>query len=751
VTATLNETVEGITSNSVHITGVEDIVSTSSSKSVYLIQSSKVIGISINYSISINTRLEFINEISDSEYEKVLKLTAHTIAGNITATLTTSVESGSFDTSIRVQAASSKSKLANSTSGPVKTQTPHFSTLQYIPHPTSAPTKPDNLTAWLLSIRTVPEIFRTEISVDSSSADLAIILDSPRYDNPGSVYCLAKVRESTSPTDVSQIKSDGTGSEAYLTINKIVYLTVSALVPLTAYDLYCYVETIYGYSTPLSQISKNSFETTCCKDVVFSVAPQSVFGDVTKYAGTRGQNYQFTFSVTAKPSVDLKVEPRLRDANGEDVDSTLVSVNPPSFTFTSTTVSQKLNGVFFLSAKSTLSGVYTLFLRLSGTSTHEYNQGDNTTVTIISSFAPLPAPIMSFSRFSSNGAKVFVMFDSPTDLARISQNLWPCNLVFTYVGVNRTSCQWLNASALQITFADTTSSSILVPYSKITLLGGRMRRQCVDDGTCDQNSVNVMQSIIVQNPPSPVIPVIALNVPPKSNLCDDLVIDASTSSGNSGRPWKKLQWTLNGRDANTSSNIAATAYLNSIGDISVRNILPNTFLVATTYSIKLELQNFIGVTRVAEKIVEIIRSTNTPYVSIEGARYRELYRASTLSISGYGSLPGCSGSTISLRYQWNVTLNGVNQGYIKSTSNDKRTLKIAPYTLQSTKSYVMTLTVYAGSEFSRDSVTVFVPQGAIVVSVAGKLVEYSVQVSNRNWLIFSYQGDIFVQVLSTPS
>jgi hypothetical protein len=49
----------------------------------------------------------------------------------------------------------------------------------------------------------------------------------------------------------------------------------------------------------------------------------------------------------------------------------------------------------------------------------------------------------------------------------------------------------------------------------------------------------------------------------------------------------------------------------------------------------------------------------------------------------------------------------------------------------------MTLTVYAGSEFSRDSVTVFVPQGAIVVSVAGKLVEYSVQVSNCKWLIFS--------------
>jgi hypothetical protein len=147
--------------------------------------------------------------------------------------------------------------------------------------------------------------------------------------------------------------------------------------------------------------------TTCCKTLNFDNNPAYVYGDLSRYTpSTAESTYLFSISLSSAPTGSLQVIPI--------INSTDVVCNPLSFTFTSTS---SLTGQFFLSAKSSIKGVYTVTLTTKGVDKGQYDSGTVVDVILLSSSSPSPPPMMMFSRFSDSGENVVISFSSATNQA----------------------------------------------------------------------------------------------------------------------------------------------------------------------------------------------------------------------------------------------------------------------------------------------------------------------------------------------
>jgi hypothetical protein len=178
----------------------------------------------------------------------------------------------------------------------------------------------------------------------------------------------------------------------------------------------------------------------------------------------------------------------------------------------------------------------------------------------------------------------------------------------------------------------------LILGMNVTLLGGLLRVSCTDsDDVCSYNDVAPMQNATVDYPTSPVIPTIIIDMASKVSICDDFTIDASSSYGDGGRDWADIFWTVTDSDSSGAANASSTNitdYLNSIGTISRTISVPSFLLVPTTYTVSLQLENFLGGVRESITSFLVTGSRYAPIVTITGQRNRTTTRSSTLSLKG---------------------------------------------------------------------------------------------------------------------
>jgi hypothetical protein len=371
-------------------------------------------------------------------------------------------------------------------------------------------------------------------------------------------------------------------------------LTLTNLVPSTAYSVYCLTMSAASvYSSLQTAVSGVvTASTACCKSITVSLGVDSLA------FGTSGSG-AITVTIGSLPSSSITVSLTAYQS-GTSMASALF---PSNVTFTSKSSSlTKL-----LSITNTVPvGSVTFVAALSGSSASEYATvtSDSATLTFQQSkstfevravnAAPATPSVVS-ARFSNDGVYVVVQFSSPTDRggSGATTSGFTCTSVVQFRYSNASQCQWSSdGSSLSVR---PSSLSKLKPGDNVTVLGSVLRAACPSTATkamCAGYATVTATTMPILVPLSPARPVVLFSAPSVLGTCDSLVLDLSGSTGAAGRSWTTISFTVVSLDANAS---VIQTYLNSeyvmFPPTSISNSL---FKTSYSYAITATLCNYLA-------------------------------------------------------------------------------------------------------------------------------------------------------------
>lgn len=472
--------------------------------------------------------------------------------------------------------------------------------------------------------------------------------------------------------------------------------------------------------------------------VAFVTVPATVYGDTSKYQSGQGgfeiANNIFSFTLSEAPKQYLEVRPFI---NGSAIFSPQVQIVPNLFIYTPFSVSSALTGQFYITAPATYSAKISLSLNLTGPSWVEYFDTIPTPVSIISNNAIVNAPKFILAQFGNGGSNFNFTFNVKTNFGNISTNFWPCSLLFSFNSSSVATCTWLTNKIVQGNYGNFSAAGkrLIVPGSKIVLLAKKVQVACEPSMICSLNKFTPRTTVLMKAPSTQFPPSVVLNLVSSVGACDDVVVDASASVGNFGRPWTSIEWIVTSSDGSRAGKRSAqdvTQFLMNHSSITVSHpmTIPRTFFQVASYTFRLALSNFLGETSVAYATVSVVSNPYVPQVTIFGLAYPSVSVAQPLSLNGQVQSSSCSGA-VSFMYHWVVTQNGEVVPDVNSTSRNPRNFIIPPYTLPPGLTYRFSLIVssYIGSDGTNSSSgllgkfsayqDVFVAHGSVVAIIAG--------------------------------
>ena len=511
------------------------------------------------------------------------------------------------------------------------------------------------------------------------------------------------------------------GSSFVAPLSSAVNVEIGSLVAFSKYTVYCYVSDTLSGSYNISDIrrTKLEFETSCCKTLSIVNSPSSIYADVTHYSESPSSTYQFLFSISAAPSINVVITPYVLDANSSAPINSL-QVFPSSFQFS--TYATTLTGNFFIAGNISSSRRVKVVFSFSGASSSEYSAGEIATFVLANS-QPVQPPTLSSSSFGATGNSIFITFSGPTNLGNISDSVWICSRLFKFSGSNNTSCSWVNSSVV-VSYLPMEQKFIAIG-DLITVKSGLIRAACLIRGNCNSYVFLSSMSVIIQKPPNPVSPTVVLNVPTQSSLCSALVIDPSSSYGNGNAPWAYVAWSVF-----SSNEIAATVLNSFLSEYSIHNLstkiyVPATKLYPANYTISLMLRNVFGKSGLATSEIIVSSNRNIPNVLITGSSGLTVYPSSALKLYSSVSTSACSTANV-FKYKWSVFYNGKTLG-VTTTDKDPSILSLPAYTFLANRMYSITLMVIAlttGSNATSPSVgyaatSIIIKSGPVIATVSG--------------------------------
>ena len=484
--------------------------------------------------------------------------------------------------------------------------------------------------------------------------------------------------------------------------SKSIAYTVTDLLALHAYDVYCAVQTWSGTLTPLSIVlaSKMHISTSCCKEIVFVSAP-SVIDPRSTDTSTR----IFTFALPSAPSSSVQISPLISSAGASKI-----STSPASFVFTVNSTS--LKGSFILSTLP--SGSYSVSLVLSGNSYREYSSSV-ASFQILASDAPIPGPSMLSAIFTTDGGSAVVTFSRATNQGGIIAPKWPCSRIFNFTSAAACTCIWVNSSSAKMSFPALSQLPLLSPGGSVELLPDVLAANCLTGVTCLPSPAQIVQATA---PASLIAPVVLFNVPSTASTCDDLTIDASPSYGNGGRDYSAVSWTFS--SSSSSANVSEVLALlpNTTRLLSAPVKIPKNLLVAGTMTFTLSLRNFLGQSGAATAVVYVIAGKAIPTVSILGS-YNVIMKASAALSVQTKTTPSACATSSTVIYAWTVLLGNVIVP-VTSTSLNPSAFRANPYTFTTGNQYeiqVNASTLDGGYAISL--MHVYIAPGQIVAIISG--------------------------------
>ncbi|KAJ1458436.1 REJ domain-containing protein [Pelagophyceae sp. CCMP2097] len=483
----------------------------------------------------------------------------------------------------------------------------------------------------------------------------------------------------------------------------------------------------------------------------------------------------YDVSLTSRPLADVRVALEIVNA----VDPAAARVSPQSLFFaagagwadvqTVTVASSAANAVFSVRhAVASEDTAYDSFAL------------KDVRVAVVVTTDSSPPPKLYRARFLDNGAGLLVQFQAPTDGAGLapSQNGFACDVLFTNVsafGCKATAsdgdcrCAWASAARVDVTVSFG-PGAYLVPYmygvaesppsrslrQSPSDGGARSLRQSPSDGASavaikggvvKASSKSTLyapaQTTVALRPLSPVKPAVAISAPSSVSLCDAVLLDAASATGDGSR---KLRYTwgcvVEAADVavDTAKIVALVAAANAKGDVAALALPSDALTPTATYFATVTATNYLDQATTASH--RFFKSpVPAPAIHFEKAAIR-MYRTEAKTILTVVALPDlrCTSlnvKALSLVYTWRVDSSdpraGLSAAEIATFTAYPTTMRLPANTLTASNSYLVACTVAFAHDLSINT-TVFtritVLSGALVAKIKGGM-ERSVAVGNR--------------------
>ena len=553
--------------------------------------------------------------------------------------------------------------------------------------------------------------------------------------NSGYFSCAAIEQGSKQPQSVAEILY-ASSQQSTSTYDKLTATCeLSNVNPLTSYSIYCFTQSFSGGLMKFQDILKNVFvvRTNCCKSIVYNnfigvLPPYSYFGD---------ENV-FQFTLTAKPATQIYVAVSVyrttcvAPGSGAFTNSSYanVTVSPPVFKFYRN--GKSFSGNFVVRGAP---GCY--FVKLGCVNSSEYGNPLINVLKISNAILPLQVysvPGVSNVSFSNDGLSILIAFNTSTnrgwDVLKSSiYEPFSCSRVVFFLGSDNSYCVW-QSTALLIAHLPSTAVFALNPGNLAVFRPNIIKRECKSSQNCSQFHSLGSISKVIQPPAQPRVPIVIISTPTLVSLCSDIIIDATGSSGQVGRKWSKISWSVTCEGScNTVDKIYNFLVASSVQDgISKLIVIPTQYLrPGDAYTFRLELTNFFRQSASAQATVRVQNSQSLNVV-ISGIQSRYLFNWQELNLFAVTNIYGCSGNDSfprHLMFEWAVFDNGIYLPSLNSTSRDPRYFKLSAYFLEVLHLYTFQVSVYnlngPRSVYASNNVVYQVLKSGIRIIISGGL------------------------------
>jgi len=536
----------------------------------------------------------------------------------------------------------------------------------------------------------------------------------------GNIYCAALTPSFnlSSPYYLKQVGSSGSVTSSG---GGEIVITLSNLIPAKTYEIYCYTEDFTNNFMPLSLVKSTKLEitTSCCRNIKLT-SYSNVLREYNSLTSTASPT-KFTFAIDYLPtnSLTIKVSAIPYDDSCEysSQEAANMTITPRIFTFTSTSLSTSNS---FIISKS-LPGCYSISFDSSLSSYVNYNA---TNIFIYGSATPPPAPELQSVVFSNDGRQLYVQFDSPTDygvtILKNYAGTFSCATLIYFESIGQSNCIWISSGQMILVTLDSTSTVNIGNF--VNIVTNTIKAVCPSGVVCNSYSSSSIK-LAISAPTTAIKPTVSLSTSPSVSSCDYIQIDPTNSKGFAGRPWQSVEWSVVSPTVPIANTTVITNYLNSYYQTTNQLIvIPNSILLIGSYSISLQLTNFLSQSAIASVTTTVKASSNIPRVSISGPSSITTFRNQSLSIIALATIPSCDGSnslTVGLYYQWFI-YKGTTLLSLQSTSLDPKIFSLRSFTLDSATSYTVQVAVSTTGSVSGSSsasVSVQVGQSAGVKAV----------------------------------
>jgi hypothetical protein len=468
--------------------------------------------------------------------------------------------------------------------------------------------------------------------------------------------------------------------------NGVHVLTILNLYSYVKYTVACFGENLRD-QLGVDGMQITTGETKCCRKLSFIQAPAFVYSGIT--------SDQYAFVLDAEYPGDVTFRLSLLPLNG-----TLgAAVSCPfEWSYTNNTAIIELRRTFFISGDP---GVYRMDIFPSGSEGNLYST-KSTTVEIVGERVALPAPTVMRAQLTNNGISAYFIFSAGTDYAvsyftqlGVFVDEWPCDRLFVFNGSELATCSWENSTAV---YAKFNLPVFPVDGGKvhIGMKANIYRASCLYADGCPSFSFNEEQIVELTGPVISPKPLIVLTAPRNVSDCSELVVDAMSSMGSAGQPWKNVTWTVDAvpeletwvpdsvyaRMQNSSRHCSSniTDFYDALvkGGTKRPIVVPSALLRSRcVYRVTLFLMNafdktdmkmFLTSRVIGHKPVVFIHGKNTRTISVD----QELSLFADVKVpSGMG--PTCSSGSPGYKdvdFKWSVYKNGVSDPILQQTIAD---------------------------------------------------------------------------------
>ena len=545
---------------------------------------------------------------------------------------------------------------------------------------------------------------------------------------PGNVYCAA-FTSGYVPISVVEILLNGGATASFENVGN---MTITSLNAGSSYDIYCYTDDFGSQVMPfnLALATITTVETLCCRQLIVQQSHRFIYQ---QFQGSTIPDAQFAIALSAKPEgiVELNISIFSMPCSEypltslQSIQSNVIAL-PRQFFFSP--ASSTLQASFIV--RSAVRGCFWLSAVATGLTKSDYYTPVNITFSVEGNHVPPDPPALKEAFFSSDGTALYFTFDAATDkgassLGNLSLQLFNCSLLLEYPGSSASICGWKSNTVLSALIA---RKSIFPNIGDaVMLLPQTLQALCIEGTFCSAYKKNVASTVSISPPLNPISPVVFISGPSFVSYCDDLYLDASSSTGSGGRPWSFIEWSVTSNDLSIlTSNLESIRDTISTQDIGGKIIVPKTLLIPFgIYNISLRLVNFLQQSSVSRIQVAVLGSEiPIPRVSVYTSNLIS-FRWKEIVFFADASYASCAAQAKPLIYEWYVYSGHNYLPNILSASKDPRYLNIAPYSLLPNSYYTVMAVV---SWYSSNNVNVvksnatallFIGSAGITAAISG--------------------------------